>query len=196
MALNEHENLAAAEVVVRPLELKDVQQMCQWGTHEDLRYLPYNFPYKRPLDLLFWYKSKKRPFKRYIFGAFIGEELIGYITLKQIKWVKREAFMGIAFNPSLVGNGYGTAALNAYLELVRKRYGMKRIFLKTACFNLRGQRCYQKVGFVEVERRLEPYEDQSQPFTLMLNYGDFTMVDDEIWTEYIYMAYDLGVRSL
>ena len=85
--------------------------------------------------------------------------------------------MGICFDPALLGRGYGTAALKAYLEQVEQKYGMKKIFLKTACFNHRGQRCYEKVGFVPIERRYEPYEDQSQPFELLLKYGDFQMVE-------------------
>lgn len=194
MALNS-ESQPKQEVEVRPLELKDVQQMAKWGVHEDLRYHAYNFPYRRPLDFLLWYKSKKRPFKRYIFGAFLGDELLGYITLKQIKWLKREAFMGVAFNPDQLNRGYGTAAIKAYLKLVTEKYGMKRIHLKTACFNLRGQRCYLKAGFRIYERSFEPYEDQTQRFDLLLHFDDFQMMGDEIWTEYVFMVYEDGAKQ-
>lgn len=181
-------------ITVKPLELKDVGQMSHWGRHDDLRYLPYNFPYTKPIDWLLWLRSKKRPFKKYIFGAFIGERLVGYITLKQINWFKREAYMGVAFDPALLGKGYGTAAIQQYLKLVTERFRLKKIFLKTACFNLRGQRCYEKAGFTVVEKRFEPFEDQSLPFELLLHYGDFQMVENEIWTEYIYMVYETGLK--
>lgn len=177
-------------IVVRPLELKDVEQMTRWGNHEDLRFLAYNFPYTSTLDHILWYRSKKRLLNRYIFGAFVGDQLMGYITLKQIKWVRREAFMGVAFDPNHLDQGYGTEAIKAYLDLVVHKYGMKRIFLKTACFNVRGQRCYGKVGFKEVERKFEPYEDQSQRFDMLMKYEGFQMLGDEIWTEYIYMVYE------
>ncbi len=186
--------LETDHVTVRPLELKDVSQMSHWGRHEDLRYLPYNFPYTKPIDWLLWLRSKKRPFQKYIYGAFVGERLVGYITLKQINWFKREAFMGVAFDPALLSRGYGTAAIKSYLEQVTERFRMKRIFLKTACFNIRGQRCYEKAGFTFVERRFEPYEDQSQSFELLLKYGDFQMVENEIWTEYIYMVFETGLE--
>ncbi len=72
-----------------------------------------------------------------------------------------------------MNSGYGTSALKAYLKIVTEDYGMKKIHLKTACFNSRGQRCYEKAGFHVVETKFEPYEDQSQNFELMLNFGGF-----------------------
>lgn len=184
------EKESSYSIVVRPMELKDVAQMAKWGKHEDLRYAAYNFPYGSNFEYFQWYKSKKQPFRRYLFGVYLGDELIGYITLKQIKWVKREAFMGISFNPNCINLGYGTIALKDYLKIVTEKFGMKRIRLKTACFNIRGQRCYEKAGFHVVEKCFEPYEDQSQNFELMLQYGDFQMMGMELWTEYIYMEYE------
>ena len=179
-----------AEVLVRPMKLNDIPQMGDWGRHEDLRYEAYNFPYRTQHEYYMWYRSKKKPFRRYLFGAFVGDELIGYITLKQIKWIRREAFMGIAFNPDRINSGYGTQALKAYLKIVVQDFGMKKIHLKTACFNIRGQRCYEKAGFRVVEQKFEPYEDQSQNFELMLKYEDFQMLGVELWTDYIYMDYE------
>lgn len=181
--------LEKTNVDVRPMKLRDVAQMANWGLHEDLRYDAYNFPYRTQHEYFQWYRSKRQAFRKYLFGAYLGDELIGYITLKQIKWIRREAFMGIVFNPDRMNGGYGTSALKAYLEIVTKAYGMKKIHLKTACFNIRGQRCYEKAGFSVVDRKFEPYEDQSQNFELMLKYGDFQMVGLELWTEYIYMDY-------
>lgn len=175
---------------MRPLKLSDVPQMSLWGVHEDQRYQSYNFPYRQFIDYLLWYKSKKSLFKKYIFGVFLENELLGYITLKQINWVMREAYMGVSFDPDQIDKGYGTIAIQAYLELVMQKYKLKRIFLKTGCFNLRGQRCYSKVGFKEFKRVFEPYEDQSQQFELLLRYEDFKMVENEIWTDYIYMVYE------
>lgn len=179
----------AQKVEVRPMQLREVAQMANWGLHQDLRYDAYNFPYRTQQEYFQWYRSKRQAFRKYLFGAYLGDELIGYITLKQIKWIRREAFMGIVFNPDRMNAGLGTSALKAYLAMVIKAYGMKKIHLKTACFNLRGQRCYEKAGFHAVETKFEPYEDQSQNFELMLKYGDFQMVGMELWTEYIYMDY-------
>lgn len=180
---------------VRMLELSDMPQMSQWGTHEDPRFFAYNFPYKRQIDYLLWYRSKKKAFRRYIYGVFLGERLIGYITLKHIKWIRREAQMGVSFDPDFLEKGYGTKAIQMYLELVFSNFRLDTIKLKTAGFNYRGQRCYHKVGFVPYETKFEPFEDQSQRFDLLLNFGDFQMVADELWTDYIYMRYDRPVKN-
>lgn len=184
------EGKLSEHIVVRPLKLSDVPKMSLWGVHEDQRYQSYNFPYRQFIDYLLWYKSKKSFLKKYIFGVFLENELLGYITLKQINWLKREAYMGVAFDPDQIDKGYGTIGIQVYLELVMRQYKLKRIFLKTGGFNLRGQRCYNKVGFKEFKRVFEPYEDQSQQFELLLRYEDFKMVENEIWTDYIYMVYE------
>lgn len=182
--------MAEEDLAVRIMELKDVSQMSHWGSHEDPRFYPYNFPYNKAIDYLLWYKSKTSLFRRYLYGVFLGERLIGYITLKHIRWLRKEAQMGVSFDPNFVSRGYGTKAISAYLEQVFSDFRLDTIKLKTAIFNIRGQKCYEKVGFVPYETKFEPYEDQTQRFELMLRYDDFSMVGEEIWTHYIYMRYD------
>lgn len=175
-------------IVVRTLRVEDVFQLKDWGKHTDPLFYAYNFPYTRPREFILWYQSKYFPLKRYIFGVFLEERLIGYITLKQIKWLKGEAYMGVAFDPNIINRGYGTEAIRQYVELVFQRF--KRIHtikLKTAVFNERAQKAYLKVGFSHYETLFEPFEDQSQSFNLLLNFPFFQMVADEIWTEYHYM---------
>lgn len=174
-------------VTVKPLQLADVKQMSQWGTHTDLRFEAYNFPYTTTLDYILWYHSKRKPFRKYIYGAFLETRLIGYITFKNIDWLARKGEMGVVFDPNYINQGYGTEAIKQYLALVFGKFPINRIMLKTAKFNVRGQRCYEKVGFRQTEVRFEPYEDQSFPFELIMNYEGFQMIENELWTEYVYM---------
>ncbi len=174
-------------VIVKPMEMKDVEQMSRWGLHEDPLFLPYNFPYHDVREYILWFRSKRFLLRRYLFGAYLGDRMIGYITLKQIRWIKKEAFMGVSFDPNYIDQGYGTQAINLYLKLVFSKYPLKTIKLKTAIFNFRGQKSYEKVGFEPYETVFEPYEDQSQRFELLLRYPYFQMVGEELWTEYIYM---------
>lgn len=177
-------------VVVRPMELRDVEQMSRWGVHEDPLFLPYNFPYHNVHDYILWYRSKRLLFKKYLFGVYLEERMIGYITLKHIKWLKKEAFMGVSFDPNYINQGYGTRAIAQYVEMVFSQYPLRTLKLKTAIFNYRGQKSYEKVGFQRYSVNFEPYEDQSQTFELLLRYPYFQMVGDELWTEYIYMKID------
>lgn len=183
-------------ISVRPLSVEDVYQLKNWGKHTDPLFYAYNFPYTRPREFMLWYQSKYFPLRRYIFGAFLGEQLVGYITLKQIKWFKGEAFMGVAFDPNLLSRGYGTKAIEAYVELVFHRFKwIHTIKLKTAVFNERAQKSYLKVGFKLYEKIFEPFEDQSQSFNLLLNFPYFTLVENELWTDYYYMKIERSDRS-
>lgn len=176
------------ELIVRPLRVEDVFQLQSWGKHTDPLFYAYNFPYTRPREFILWHQSKYFPLRRYIFGAFLGEKLVGYITLKQIRWFRGEAFMGVAFDPNMLSRGLGTEAIRQYVALVFKRFKhLHTIKLKTAVFNERAQKAYLKVGFEFYQRVHEPFEDQSQSFNLLLNFPFFQMRSDELWTEYYYM---------
>ena len=145
---------------VKPLHPKDVLQMTQWGKHEDLRLLHYNFNYTSVHDCQRWYRSKNKMLRKYIFGIYTEDILVGYITLKNINWIFRKAEMGIVLNPSEVNKGYGTKAIKKYLRIVFDQYKMKKIILRVAAFNKRAKRAYEKVGFSVYKENYEIYEEQ------------------------------------
>lgn len=176
-------------VSVRRLEKSDVIQMVNWGKHKDLRLLHYNFNYKTDKECILWYKAKSKFLRKYIFGIYEEDKLLGYITLKNINWIIRKAEMGIVLNPSLVNNGIGNKAIKKYLKIVFDRYHMKSIFLKVAFFNIRAMKCYKKSGFVEYKDKYELYEEQDE---LLINerykkFSEFDYKNGLIYTKYKYM---------
>ena len=176
------------EVEVRPLKLRDVAQMAHWGRHEDLRFQAYNFIGKSFGEYLSWYLMKRQPFRKWVYGAFADQLLIGYITVKQFRRDQKSAEMGISFNPDWISKGYGTEAIRQYLALVFDRFGLERVWLKTASFNARAIRCYEKAGFVMYDIRREPYENQSMPLALVNQWPQWFEYQDELaWMDYIYM---------
>lgn len=184
------------EVQVRPLRLRDVAQMASWGKHDDLRFQAYNFNCRTSIEYLSWYLVKRQLFRKWVYGAFVGSRLIGYITVKNLNKELKTAEMGISFDPGWISQGYGTAALRQYLELVFERFDIDRVWLKTASFNTRAIRCYEKAGFVAFDQRREPYEDQAMPVTLVNQWPEiFKYRDDLAWMEYIYMEFEKRVRE-
>jgi len=177
---------------VKPLHPKDVLQMTNWGKHEDLRLLHYNFNYISAYDCQRWYRSKNKLLRKYIFGIYTEDILVGYITLKNINWLFRKAEMGIVLNPSEVNKGYGTQAIRKYLRIVFDHYKMKRIILRVAAFNKRAKRAYEKVGFSVYKESYEVYEEQE----FLLKENNYTLFDEmiykkgEIYTKYYYMFYN------
>lgn len=179
-------------VKVRRMKQSDVKQMMSWGKHEDVRLFHYNFDYTSQEDLSYWYRAKQQFLRRYIFGIYDSDELVGYITLKHINWLLRRGEMGIVMNPSKVSQGYGTEGIRQYLFLVFDKYFMKRINLKVAAFNKRAKHTYEKVGFKVYKEDFEVYEEQSY---LLIDerykaFPEMVYKNGRIYTKYYYMRYD------
>jgi RimJ/RimL family protein N-acetyltransferase len=179
-------------VKVKPLNPKDVPQMIKWGKHGDIRLLHYNFNYSSFYDCQRWYRSKNKFLRKYIFGIYTEDILVGYITLKNINWLFRKGEMGIVMDPLKINQGYGTKAIKEYLEIVFTQYKMKKVVLRVAAFNKRARRAYEKVGFKIYKESYEVYEEQE----FLLENKNYTLFDemifkkDEVYTKYYYMVYN------
>jgi diamine N-acetyltransferase len=177
---------------VKPLKTKDVFQMIEWGKHEDIRLLHYNFNYSSFYDCQRWYRAKNKFLRKYIFGIYTEDILVGYITLKNINWLFRKAEMGIVLDPLKINKGYGTRGIKEYLKIIFHKYRIKKIILRVAAFNKRAKRAYEKVGFKVYKESFEVYEEQE--FLLENNY--YTLFDEmilkkgQIYTKYYYMDYN------
>lgn len=175
-------------VTVSKLTLGDVPRMLSWGFHDDVRLDHYNFPMLKKSEYVLWYRSKSKILRRKIYKAENEQGLlVGFITIKKIKWFKREAEMGIVFDPTYVGKGYGTEAIALILQEFFEEMNMKRLWLRVAKFNERAYSAYKKVGFIAFKNIEEPYEEQS--FSNKINYyhPDMKIVDEVLYSNYEYM---------
>jgi RimJ/RimL family protein N-acetyltransferase len=76
-------------------------------------------------------------------------KLIGNVGA-EINWKERIATIGIIIGEKdFLGKGYGTDATITLLEYLFKNLNMMRVELSTFDFNIRAQKCYHKVGFVD-----------------------------------------------
>ncbi|MBN2897337.1 MAG: GNAT family N-acetyltransferase [Clostridia bacterium] len=176
------------ELVLRPLALADVRQMENWRHHEDPWFYHYNFDCETEEERYLWLRSKRVFLTRDIFGLFLGARLIGFITIKNYNWLSRTAEMGISLDLNYVNQGYGSAGIQLYLDYVFQHTFFKRIVLRTAIFNERGRRAYEKVGFKVVKVKYMPYEEQRYRDEILEICPDVDVIDSEIYTEYYYMA--------
>lgn len=176
------------EVTVRKLQRSDMIRFLKWGHHQDVRFQHYDFPAYNYEELQLWYQSKSKFLRRFI---YIAEDqsgnLLGYMTIKHINWLKQRAEMGIVFNPDLVGKGFGTASIKALYHIYFNHLKMKSLYLKVADFNTRARRCYEKAGFIEIGEQVEPFEEQERNFELLLKTDDFFMRKNVLYTLFHYM---------
>lgn len=164
-------------VTVSELRLEDMPGFLAWGHHQDPRFFHYDFP-DMPVDqLAFWYRAKRSPLFRWLYAVKDGEgALLGYITVKEINRFTRTAELGIVFDPARLGQGYGTAAMVAFLRIYFQKRHMREIRLRVADFNGRARRSYEKAGFEVFETGIEAFEEQGRNFELMLRHPDCFMM--------------------
>ncbi|WP_430884462.1 GNAT family N-acetyltransferase [Fusibacter sp. JL216-2] len=174
-------------VRLRPFKLGDTEALTRWGTHDDPRFYQYNFPYCRSSDLERWYAAKKVFFKRWIYAIEVNYRVVGYITLKNISWMQKKGEMGIAIDPNYLGRGIGTRAICLYLHRVFRNFIIDEIHLKTAEFNTRAITCYENIGFEHIEKKREPFEEQSFRKDILREYPDFDHDKKNLYVNYCYM---------
>lgn len=176
------------KVTLSKLSLKDVPKMVNWGKHLDPRFYHYNFDITTEQGFLLWFKSKKKIFYKKIYKVENdNNEMVGFITIKNINWVSRTAEMGIVFDPNNLGSGYGSSGIALVLEEFFNKLNMNRLYLRVAIFNERAYKSYINSGFVEYKRVNEAFEYQKLNKLLNQRYDDFDLVDGILYADYIYM---------
>ncbi len=145
---------------IRSLNRKDVDQLTHWGTHQDPLFETYNFPKTNTSYRDYWYREKQGKYFRRIFGVFLDKgTLVGYITFKNIRWIRKKAEIGVVFDPNELSKGYGKEALNVFLRYWLEEKGFKEIYLIVGAFNKRAKKVYQKLGFVKEYEYWESFEN-------------------------------------
>jgi RimJ/RimL family protein N-acetyltransferase len=177
------------ELIFRKIRRKDVYQFENWGKHHDPRFFQYNFPYTHQAEFDAWYFSKQHWFARKVYGLFLEDYPLGFITLKRIRWLRRSAELGIAIDPSHISEGFGTELMKRFLFYVFTQYPIETMTLRVAHFNVRAQKSYAKIGFKVIEDLLEPFEEQGFKDEIIEAYPEqFQVVDGILYTLFFKMA--------
>jgi diamine N-acetyltransferase len=168
---------------IKKLKREHIDLMQRWGRHEEPLFYCYNFPRMNEEQKDYWYRNKTLWFSKKCFVVFNNcDELVGYIALRNIKTIKRTSELGIVFDPSNIGKGYGTDGLKAFLGYYFRTLKMRALYLKVSVFNRRAQRCYENAGFKLLATVTEEFEDQSLPIfqeDCFIPYRHFFQLDGE-----------------
>ncbi|SHH79745.1 Protein N-acetyltransferase, RimJ/RimL family [Sporanaerobacter acetigenes DSM 13106] len=162
MCMELERGIKGNRVTILPLRIEDVYLMMNWGKHENPLLEDYNFPYVDEEEIVEWYESKTFGKSKKYFSVYNEYgKLIGYLGIKHIKRLKKEATLGIVFDPNYMNKGYGTEAIKAFLKYFFDDLKMNVLYLEVAGFNKRAIQCYKKCGFEKVSKYLNRYPDQS-----------------------------------
>jgi RimJ/RimL family protein N-acetyltransferase len=177
------------ELEFRKLKRSDAYEFAKWGKHEDPRFFQYNFPYTRKAEFDVWYFSKQKWITKKVYGLFLEDYPLGFITLKNIKWLSRSAELGIAVDPNHISEGFGTELIKRFLSHVFEKYPIDTMYLRVAHFNHRAQKSYLKIGFKKIKEVVEPFEEQSFRDLIMEKYSDqFDVTEGVLYTTFHVMA--------
>ena len=135
-------------VWLRPLTRADIDLMEQWGkfSEPDLQWA--NFDPRSEAEKDIWFASGRDNHTRCRFAIVTHDNrVIGTLGLRNISHSPGEGTLGIRMSASEVGKGYGTDATTALLRSAFSEMNLHKINLDVAEGNLRGRRCYEKVGF-------------------------------------------------
>ena len=152
--------ISGDRIIIRPLIVEDVFDMRKWGVHKNPLLSDYNFPSMSDSQIRKWYEIKTKSFFNKYFAVVLKDgRVIGYMGIKEIKFLKKESTLGIVFDPNFLNKGYGTETLKYFLKSYFTEMNMKRMYLEVAEFNNRAQTVYKKMGFEKIGYYLEEFFD-------------------------------------
>lgn len=181
--------LKGNRIRIVPMELEHAYFMRHWGFHENPLLFDYNLPPFDDKQIEEWYHYKTRGYNRKYYSVFNEEnKLIGYMGIKHIRRILKEATLGIVFDPNYVNQGYGTEGILTFLDYYFNEMNMKRMYLEVAKFNKRAIRCYEKSGFKIVDVYVDEFFDQNIDFNnpyFLKEKSSFVLINGKVYN-YIY----------
>lgn len=139
--------LQGPRVTIRPMERADLAAMMKWRRFADPLYQPFDFPRQSHAEHLRWFEWRsKDPSRRLCTIEDESQRVIGSLTLREING-RRSSRLGITLGADFVSQGYGTEALQLFLDYYFGEMGFQRMILDVAATNLRAVRCYLSLGF-------------------------------------------------
>ena len=155
-------SIKGERITIKPIKLKDAYSMTNWGKHKNPLLFDYNLPPLTKKEIKEWYKFKTGESSKKYYSIFNEHDrFIGYMGIKNIRRILRQATFGIVLDPNYVNQGYGTETIMTYLNYFFNQKNMRILYLEVAKFNKRAIRCYEKSGFKVIDMYLEKFFDQT-----------------------------------
>lgn len=139
-----------AKLKIQKMTRKDVDKMDNWAGFVDKLFDDYNFPILTDEQKDKWFHVKNNRYRR-CYSVYLNQNLIGYISLRDIKRIRKISELGIVIDSRYVSKGYGTKALEMFLDWYFKELDYNKIYLRVASFNKRAIKLYENMKFKKVK---------------------------------------------
>jgi len=184
---------ASARVLIRRYRRSDVDAQCTWPKFEDPIEPSWNLDLRTPAEREHYWRTRCRgpDYVRFAIDTSEGR-MIGFVSLRGIDRRRKVARLGIGLSPDLVGRGYGTEALKAFLHYYFETLKFTRIVLDVAASNERAIRCYRKCGFVATGEHFIPFYGRGTlPTTGETANRSYVRRDNRWWMRMVDMELDI-----
>ena len=138
---------------IDPNEYQEYYQLLQSNRTRLTRYFPVTIKkIKSPIHAQSHLKEcieKKDNAELYPFGIYHRQKLIGWISIKTIRWEQKECELGYYIGNEYEGKGIITTAIAQVTEFCFDALQMQKIFLRIGTDNHASQRVAEKNGFTQ-----------------------------------------------
>lgn len=133
-------------LLIRRWQRQDYHTMDQWPQFSDPLSVIWNLPDRVVVGDREWSNDLRRTYA----VQTLDGTLLGRITLRNIDSNAASARLGITIGSPYVSQGYGTEALQAFLDVYFSAMRFATMVLDVAAVNERAVRCYRRLGFQQV----------------------------------------------
>ena len=152
-------------VYLEKMDRKTAYELKNWDNFANPYLSGYNYGNLSDFEINFWYNSISTPRKRYFaIRRFEDDRLIGFLGLKNYNPLSKKSILGIVFDAGFTSMGYGHDAMEILLDYYFNDLRFKEISLEVNLFNQRALNLYKKLGFIEIGKDIDLFENQDIDF--------------------------------
>ena len=133
---------------VETMSLQQAKEISEWKYPSP--YDVYNYPAWNIMVENKWAITLPERRKQEFRCICYADKVVAYFRLFE-GYPEGKYFLGLGLLPTLCGTGKGAVIMERILAYAEKM-GIKRLHLEVRDFNKRAIHCYQKAGFIEVDR--------------------------------------------
>ncbi len=180
------------KVTLRPLDLRDVDDMMRWALDVELSILS-GWSGLRSMARMrdrFEQRIKEPPEDLIMMAIEVDGKSIGSIDLHHVDWEQQRGEVGIALDKAYWGMGYGKDAVITFLQYVFLVKNMRKVMAECYDFNRASKSLFTSVGFTQ-EGLLRSHEFTTGAYRDMYVFG---MLRDEFLERYPDRRYQVPPR--
>ncbi len=160
-------------IVLRSKLIEDAAQDYAWRRDPELATFdaarPYHGSYYEYLAIFRDELNHPSAYRRTVAVEDFDGRHLGNVMYYNVDFQRREAEIGVTIGlKEFWGRGYGADLIRTFVAYIFETMEVNRVHLKTLDWNLRAQKCFERVGF-------QPYSTSKR--------GEFTFVLMEIFRE-------------